>query len=60
VITESVVIPLPKSRIEHYLSAYTIQVVASRLTEDGWELVLEGDLFEVSEFLYELHSEGEL
>lgn len=48
--TESFVSPFAKEVIEWWLDIYrnTISVVASRMTEEGWELVVEGSKKEVS------------
>lgn len=53
---ESVVTPMPKSVINWYLStiAPDVVVVGSRITEDGWELVLEGKPVQMTELIYAL------
>lgn len=53
---ESIIVTLPKHLIEFVLAKYgaDVHVVGSRLTEDGIELVLEGDAVQVSEVLYVL------
>lgn len=52
---ESIVLPLSKSEIENllYTCSFGLEVIASRLTEDGYELILEGDADELSYFLVE-------
>lgn len=51
---ESVVVFLPKPTIEAILTRWGrhVHVIGSRITEDGYELVLEGDAAEMSEVLY--------
>ena len=55
-VLESIITPFPKSMIEWVLDTLgpQVQVVASRLTEDGIELVLEGEVKQVSEVIYVL------
>lgn len=53
--TECITVFLPKEEIEFILSGYPdLDVVGSRMTEDGWELLLEGDSIPLSELIYEL------
>lgn len=53
---ESVVTPFSKGIIEWCLEtlAPEVVVVGRRITEDGWELVLEGNTRQVSELVYVL------
>ena len=51
---ESVIVALPKHLIEFDLEQFgqDVVVVASRMTEDGYELVLEGDAGQVADLIY--------
>lgn len=52
---ESLVIQLPKNSIDYILSGYPeLEVVASRFTEDGWELIIEGDGSAIAELVEEV------
>lgn len=50
---DSFVTPFPKDVIEWWLDCFrdVVTVVGSRLTEDGWELVLEGDWRAIGELM---------
>ncbi len=51
---ESVVVAKSKTQIEADLTAFGqgVTVVGSRMTEDGYELVLEGSLVKITELIY--------
>ncbi len=51
---ESLVVNLPKDVIEWYLEtlAPSVQVVGHRMTEDGYELVLEGNPGQIADLVY--------
>lgn len=52
-ILESAIVSRPKHTIEFDVAGYDVVVVASRLTEEGYELILEGEAEEVYALLVE-------
>lgn len=53
--TECLTIFLPKEEIDFILSGYPdVDVVGSRMTEEGWELIIEADPIPMSELIWEL------
>lgn len=52
--TESVVVSKPKEQIESDLSRFgpNVKVVGSRMTEDGYELLLDGPSGEVADLIW--------
>lgn len=53
--TECLTIFLPKGEIDFILSGYPdVEVVGSRMTEEGWELIIEADPIPMSELIWEL------
>lgn len=53
--TECLTIFLPKEEIDFILSGYPdVDVVGSRMTEEGWELIIEADPIPLSELIWEL------
>ena len=59
--TELLLFRIPKQEIDFYLSAYPmLLVVGSRITEDGYELLLEGSEEDLGALCYELEDKIEL
>jgi hypothetical protein len=55
---ESVVICKSKQEIDFILSGYPeLEVVGSRMVEEGYELLVEGDAAALSEFIWEVQDE---
>lgn len=54
IVLDSIEFKAPRPVIEKILSTYApnVQVVGSRITEDGYELVLEGEMAEVATLEY--------
>lgn len=50
-VVDSMVVDMSKEQIDKDLSLFDVTVVGSRMTEEGYELVLEGDEEELSDLI---------
>ncbi len=60
--TDLILAPNNRIRINLVLTTITpnVNVIASRITEDGYELVVEGSIFEIADCIYLLEGNKSL